>query len=386
MRELSMPSRSPHRFLLERWFAEFEFMPGMRVICGSGAEPPTTEELLALDGAEATARYLSLGLDYIENPGGEGLRAAIAALHLGLSAEQIQVTTGASEAILLLIWTLVRPGDAVVVADPCYQSHGEVAAALGAEVRRLALREEDGWKPDAASLSRLVDARTRLVILNYPHNPSGAALSGDELATLIHVAEEAGAIFVSDEVFRLIALEGVPMPSATEISDRAVAIGDLSKPWGLGGLRMGWIASRDAPLLRALSEARDFTTMCSGAPSELLAEIALRHAAALLAPRLEIARANRALLADLVDRAGGALRWQLPMAGYTAWLRLPHGVQIEPFCRHLAQDRAVLLLPGTVFGPRYEGYVRIGFGGDAQTLLAGLAVLQEEIDGATVNM
>lgn len=376
-----MPTRSPQRFLLERWFAEFEFVPGMRVICGSGAEPPTTEELLALDGPEAMRRYLSLGLDYIEGPGGEALRAAIAAQYPGLGAEQVRVTTGASEAILLLHWALLQPGDNVVVADPCYQSHDEVAASLGAEVRRLALREADGWKPDPERLARLVDRRTRLVILNYPHNPSGVALSGAELAALIRVAEDAGARFISDEVFRSIALDGAPAPSAVELSERVVAIGDLSKPWGLGGLRVGWVASRDAALLRAVAEARDYTTMCCAAPSEFLAEIAVRHTATLLAPRLEHARANRALLADLVDRSGGVLRWRQPAAGYTAWLRLPDGVRAEPLCRDLARERRVLLLPGTVFGSRYERYVRIGFGGEAETLRTGLAAFREELAG-----
>jgi aspartate/methionine/tyrosine aminotransferase len=344
-------------------------------IAGSGAEPPTTAELLALDGPEATARYLALGLDYIENPGGDALRAAVAHMHAGLGPHQVRITTGASEAILLLLWTQLQPGDNLVVADPCYQSHAEVAETLGAEVRRLALRPEEGWKPDPERLARLLDHHTRLVILNYPHNPSGAALNGAELATLVHTTEKAGALFVADEVFRLIALDGTPMPSASEISARAVAIGDLSKPWGLGGLRVGWLAGRNTQVLRAVSEARDYATMCCSAPAEFLAEIALRHSQSLLAPRLVTARANRAALAAWIDASRGLLRWQPPSAGYTAWIQLPTGVHAEPLCRHLAQEHSVLLLPGSVFGQHYEGLVRIGTGGDPETLRAGMAAL-----------
>lgn len=141
-----MAARIPQQFRLERWFAEFEFVAGISNLAGSGAESPTTAELLALDGPDAQACYLATGLDYIESAGTPALRSAIAGLHPGLAPEHILVTTGASEAILLLLWALLEPGDNVVVEDPSYQSHAEIATALGAEVRRLRLREEHGWQ------------------------------------------------------------------------------------------------------------------------------------------------------------------------------------------------------------------------------------------------
>lgn len=374
-----MPARAPHQFSLERWFAAFEFIPGMRNLAGSGAEPPSARELLALDGPEATARYLETALDYIENPGGERLRAAIAAFHPGITPEQVRATSGASEAILLLIWTQLQSGDNVVVEDPCYASHAEVAAALGAEVRRLPLRAEDGWKPDPERLAALVDRRTRLVLINHPHNPSGAVLDASELQALIRVAESAGAILASDEVFRPIALDGTPMPSAVTLSERAVSIGDLSKPWGLGGLRVGWLASHDAEILRRAAHARDYTTMCGSGPAERLAEIALRHASTLLAPRMAGARENRRLLAAAIERSEGRLVWQAPAAGYSAWVQLPDGIEAEPFCRSLALERSVLLLPGSVFGDAYRRYLRIGIGGAPETFGAGLAILRDRL-------
>ena len=371
-----MSARTPQQFRLERWFAEFEFIPGISNLAGSGAEPPTTAELLALDGPDAQARYLATGLDYIESAGTPVLRAAIAALHPGLDPEHILVTTGASEAILLLLWALLEPGDNVVVEDPCYQSHAEIAAALGAEVRWLPLREEQGWRPDPDALCRLLDTHTRLVFINHPHNPTGSTLDAAHLTELVRVVESAGAVLVSDEVFRPIALDGPATPSAAALSARAVALGDLSKPWGLGGLRVGWVACRDTRLLARLGQVRDYTTMCTSGPAEHLAALALRQSKALLAPRLANARANRDDLAALVDRADGQLRWQRPAGGYSAWLRLADGVEAAPFCRRLAERHRLLLLPGSVFGEDHAGYLRIGFGGDRGRFLAGLATLE----------
>ena len=374
-----MAARTPQQFRLERWFAEFEFVAGISNLAGSGAESPTTAELLALDGPDAQALYLATGLDYIESAGTPALRSEIAGLHPGLSPEHILVTTGASEAILLLQWALLEPGDNVVVEEPCYQSHAEVATALGAEVRRMPLREEHGWQPDPTTLRGLLNRRTKLVFINHPHNPTGSTLAAAQLTALARAAEGAGAILVSDEVFRPIALDGQATPSVTALSGQAVALGDLSKPWGLGGLRVGWVACRDARLLARLGEVRDYTTMCTSGPAEHLAAIALRHGEALLAPRLANARANRDDLAALVDRAAGLLRWQRPGSGYSAWLRLPDGVEAAPFCRRLAEQRSLLLLPGGVFGEDYACYLRIGFGGDRSRFLAGLATLEPEL-------
>ena len=208
-----------------------------------------------------------------------------------------------------------------------------------------------------------------------PHNPTGSTLDAAQLTVLARLADAAGAILVSDEVFRPIALGGQATPSVTALSGRAAALGDLSTPWGLGGLRVGWVACRDARLLARLGEVRDYTTMCTNGPAEHLAAIALRHSEALLTPRL----ANRADLAALVDRAEGLLRWQRPGGGYSAWLRLPDGVEAAPFCRRLAERRSLLLLPGDVFGEDYAGYLRIGFGGDRARFLAGLATLEPEL-------
>src|SRR5260370_49226 len=159
-------------FRLERWFAEFEFVPGMRNLAASGPYAVKTGELLELEGADATAQYLNLDLDYIENPGSESLRQCVADLYSTLDASDVRITSGASEALFLLIWTLAEPGTNIVIEEPCYGNIPGIAESMNIEVRRLRLSQASDWKPDLEQLSRLIDEKTSLVYLVHPHNPS----------------------------------------------------------------------------------------------------------------------------------------------------------------------------------------------------------------------
>jgi aspartate/methionine/tyrosine aminotransferase len=364
-------------FSLERWFAEFEFVPGIRNLAASCPFAATTQELLALEDAATTARYLELGLDYIENPGSEELRSAIAGLYKTLEAGNIRATSGASEALLLLIWTVVQPGDNIIVEDPTYGNIVGVAQSRGAEVRRLPLNMEQSWKPDLEQLAQLVDQKTRLIYFTHSHHPTGGLLQVEEMQAVARIAERVGALFVSDEVFRLIALDGAPAPSVIDVIENAVVIADMTKPWGLGGLRVGWIASRDPALLQRVSAARDYSTMCGSAPGQFLAEVTLRHVSQIMAPRLAAARVNRQRLAEAIESSQSALRWYPPQSGYTAFIQLPS--LAEPFCRYLAEEKRILLLPGCVYGKAYERFMRIGFGCRTERFAEGLTTLMHEL-------
>ena len=364
-------------FRLERWFAEFEFVQDMRNLAASGPFAVKTGELLELEGAETTARYLNFDLDYIENPGSESLRQGVADLYATLNSSDVRITSGASEALFLLIWMLAAPGTNIVIEEPCYGNVPGIAESLGIEVRRLPLGQEDDWKPSLEQLSRLIDEKTSLVYLVHPHNPSGSVLSREEMMAIASITERAGAILVNDEVFRLIALDDEPLPSVVDVVENAVSIGDMTKPWGLGGLRVGWIASRRHELLDLLSSARDYSTMCSSAPGSFLAELALRHSTHIMTPRLAAARDNRNLLADVIALSEGSLSWRRPKAGYTAFVQLPALKSTTEFCRRLAQEQRILLLPGEVYGSAYERFVRIGFGCDPGLFQEGLMALLE---------
>ena len=197
------------------------------------------------------------------------------------------------------------------------------------------------------------------------------------MEAIASITERAGAILINDEVFRLITLDDEPLPSVVDVVENAVSIGDMTKPWGLGGLRVGWIASRMHKLLDLLSSARDYSTMCSSAPGSFLAELALRHSTQLIAPRLTAARDNRNRLAEAITRSNGSLSWKRPEAGYTAFVQMPAHICTTAFCRRLAQEQRILLLPGEVYGSAYERFVRIGFGCDPELFQEGLKALLE---------
>jgi aspartate/methionine/tyrosine aminotransferase len=171
----------------------------------------------------------------------------------------------------------------------------------------------------------------------------------------------------------LIALDGVTAPSVIDVIEDAVVIGDMTKPWGLGGLRVGWVASRNPKLLQRVSAARDYSTLCGSAPGEFLAEVALRHVEQVMAPRLNAARVNLQRLADAITNSKKSIHWLHPQAGYTAFLQLP--VQAEPFCRYLAEEKHILLVPGYVYGKAYERFIRIGYGCNTEKFAEGLAII-----------
>jgi aspartate/methionine/tyrosine aminotransferase len=184
-------------------------------------------------------------------------------------------------------------------------------------------------------------------------------------------------MLVNDEVFRLITLDDEPLPSIVDVVKNAVSIGDMTKPWGLGGLRIGWIASHSHELLELLSSARDYSTMCSSAPGSFLAEVALRHSSQIIAPRLAAARDNLNRLTDAVTRSKGSFSWKRPEAGYTAFVQMPAHISTTAFCRRLAQEQRILLLPGEVYGSEYERFVRIGFGCEPGIFQEGLMAFLE---------
>ncbi len=346
-------------FLLERYFAEHEFSAPY-LLCASDCESLSVAELLAYEPA-ARERYLSLRLGYTESRGAPDLRRAIAGLYTRLDPEQILVHAGAEEAIFNFMNAMLAPGDHVVVHTPCYQSLAAVARGVGAEVSAWHGDPRNGWVLDLDDLVRSLTPRTRLVVVNFPHNPTGFLPGKPFVEELSHVAERHGFIVFADEVYR--GLEHDPagrLPAFADLNPNAVSLGVMSKAYGLAGLRIGWIATRNAALFDALAAFKDYTTICSSAPSEFLAALALRHGDAIVDRNLAIIRRNLAHLDRFFDRFGDRFDWQRPTAGSIAFPTLRHGA-VDAFCADLIANAGVLLLPGTLYGDGYNAF-RIGFG------------------------
>jgi len=346
-------------FRLERFFARHEFS-ARYLLCASDAETLAVGDLLAMEpGADEAFRQLRLG--YTESAGSPSLRAEIARLYRGIPPESVLVHAGAEEAIFLFLHAALGPGDHAVVHTPCYQSLAEVARSTGCRVTPWRADEARGWALDPDELGRLATSATRVIVVNLPHNPTGYLMDRDAFRATVRFAEERGIVLFCDEVYRESEHEPADrLPAACDVGDLAVSLGVTSKTYGLAGLRIGWAATRNREMLARMAALKDYTTICSSAPSEYLAELALRHRHAIIRRNLAIIRGNLAVLDAFFARHADLFAWRRPTAGTVAFPRLLVG-DAERFCDELANEAGVLLAPGALFDDD-GNHVRIGFG------------------------
>jgi aspartate/methionine/tyrosine aminotransferase len=346
-------------FKLERYFARYEFS-ARYLLCSSDCESQTIADLLALEPG-AQERLQGLWLGYTESAGAPSLRREISRGYTAIAADQVLVHSGAEEAIFLFMHAVLQPGDHVVVHWPCYQSLEEVPRSLGCAVTRWQAQPGNGWAPDLDELPRLLQPNTRAVVLNTPHNPTGWLMPPAEFEALNRLCLRRGILLFSDEVYRETELDPAQrLPAACDLNPLAVSLGVMSKSYGLPGLRIGWIATQNEPVRARMAALKDYTTICSSAPSEFLAELALRHREQLAARSRAILAANLQALDGFFTRRASLFEWVRPRAGSVAFPRLLQG-DVEAFCHDLVTRAGVLLLPGALFNFP-GGWFRLGFG------------------------
>ncbi len=307
-----------------------------------------------------------------ESWGGAGVRQALAERWLGGRADHVLVTHGSSEALYLIMTSLLSPGDEVVVLDPCYPQHYSIAEALGCRIRRWPLRFERGFRPDLREARDLIGPGTRMVVVNFPHNPTGATLTPEEQEELLWLVEAAGAYLVWDGVFSELTYEAPPLPEPVLRCERVLSIGTLSKAYGLPGLRVGWCFAAPG-LLQRLVETRDHVTLHLSPLVEFVAAKAIAGGELLVGLRLQQARANRALLAAWVSEHSDLVEWVPPAGGVSSFVRLPSLPDVDAFCHRLAREHGVLLIPGSCFD--HPQHARLGFGDSPDVLRTGLSRL-----------
>ena len=265
------------------------------------------------------------------------------------------------EGIFVLYHALLSPGDHVIVETPCYESALEVARSTGARVSEWPRSEENGWAHDLAALEKLIQPNTKIIYVNTPHNPTGLVMPASVFEQVRSLAASRGVIFFCDEVYR--ELEHDPadrLPAACEVYERAVSLGSMSKTYGLPGLRLGWLVSKDADILRRCLELKYYTTICTSAPSEFLSALALRHRQVLVERNREIVLRNLPLLDSFFERRSDLFEWVKPNASPIGFVRYKPQRDVLSFCEDVVGNAGVLLLPGTVYDqPRH---IRFGYG------------------------
>lgn len=347
-------------FKLERYFAEHEFT-AKHLLSASDCESMALPDLLALAGDEARGLWERLWLGYTESPGHPLLREEVAGLYGGLESDDVLIAAP-EEGIFTVMNGLLQPGDEVVLTWPAYQSLEEVARAIGCTVVRWQLRPENGnWELDIDELGRLITPRTRLVIVNFPHNPTGYLPPRATWDQIISTVASRGLALFSDEMYRWLEYdERQVLPSACEAYERAVTLGGVSKSLGLPGLRIGWLATRDAAVVRAASGIKDYTTICSSAPSEILALIALRAREWLIGRNVEIVKANLRAAELYFGHRRRTYEWLPPIAGPVAFPRRLGNETTQEWTDAMVRERGVMIAPGEMFD--YPGHFRVGLG------------------------
>ena len=336
-------------FHLEVYFSRWEFA-AKYVLTASDAQSMSLSELLALGTEEDRAAFEHLGLGYVPTWGGDGLRQAIAATYQRLQAEDVLAYAGAEEGLYWLLQEAAGPGDHVVLTVPNYQSMESVALATGAQVSGLTLEPEDGWALDLDRLKRALRPTTRLVAVNFPNNPSGAVPDLATFRALVELCEERGIRLFCDEVHRGLELDpSRRLPQAADLSPTAVSLNVMSKSYGLAGLRVGWLATRDRDLLARLERRKHYTSICNSAPGEYLAELALKHGESIQARNRAIIAHNLLRFDAFFARWPELFEWEHPQGGCICFPRYKGAEGVETFCRELVEQEGVFLAPASLF-------------------------------------
>jgi aspartate/methionine/tyrosine aminotransferase len=346
-------------FKLERYFAKYEFAAEF-LLGSSDCESMSIADLLALEPG-AAEKFQRIWLGYTESQGSPTLRKEICNLYETIQPDDVLVHTGAGEAIYLFMFAAFEEGDHVIVHSPGYQSLAEVARAAGCDVSPWLAREENNWALDLDELRRLMRPNTKAIIVNTPHNPTGYLMPRDDFLEVSKFAQEKGLLLFSDEVYRESEYDhAARLPAACDLGEHAVSLGVTSKTYGLAGLRIGWVATKNRKIYQNMAMLKDYTTICNSAPSEFLAELAMRNRQKLIDRNLGIITRNLAVIDDLFARYSSLFAWVRPQAGSMAFPRLLKG-DVEQFCNDLVNKAGVMLLPGSVYDDS-RNHFRLGVG------------------------
>ncbi len=348
-------------FKLERYFAEHEFKV-KHLLSASDCESLALEELLQLADDECLKLWHNLKLGYTESAGHPLLREEVARRYKNVAAENVMIAAP-EEAIFIAMHTLLHPGDHVITIFPAYQSLYEVARSRGCEVTSWEFQLNSAhWQLDLNQLESNIRQNTRLLVLNFPHNPTGYLPTVAELEAILSIARRRNLYIFCDEMYRGLEYEAEQrLPSICEIYENGIALSGLSKAFALPGLRLGWLVSQNKSWLDQWLSFKDYTTICSSAPSEILGIVALRSAAMIIARNLEIIQKNLGCAERFFGEHLDKFLWIKPQAGSVAFPKWKADTPVDDFCREVLARQSVMIVPGSIFDAA-GNHFRIGVG------------------------
>ena len=350
-------------FLTEQFFTDYEFSAPY-LLASSDCETMSIAELLTLAGS-SLADLGQVTLGYTESQGNPQLRTQISELYETVTADDVVVLTSPVEGIYLAMQSLLEPDDEVIALRPAYDALNNVARHLCRQVVPWNLVATDtDWELDFDRLASLIGPQTRMIVVNFPHNPTGFVPTAAEFDRLVELAREHDTWLFCDEIYRGLEFD-TPIPSATDCYEKSIVLGGLSKTYGLPGLRAGWLVIRDAQLRDELINWKHYTTICPAAPTEFLAGQALLVRQQLVDRSKSIILKNLTLCGDFLGQFPDVFVWRRPRAGSVAFVELNLSKigfdSATDYCHHLARQHGIVLLPGRCLGSE-DRFVRFELG------------------------
>lgn len=348
-------------FKLERYFAEYEFKVRW-LLSPSDCESLSVRELLDMADPESYSLWENMRLGYTESQGHPKLREEISRSYQGIRSDQIMIAVP-EEAIFVAMNCLLQPGDQVIAISPAYQSLYEVATALNCEVINWTIAPgKNVWNLDFDWLEDNLSEKTRMLVINFPHNPTGYLPTQEEFQSIVRMADQYGTILFCDEMYRGLEYDDPHrLPAACDCYERAVSLTGLSKSYALPGLRIGWLGTQQTGWIAEWLELKDYTTICNSAPSEILAIIALQNKESIQSRNRQIIQQNILYAENFFNRHTDEFTWFPPKAGSVAFPLWRGNSTVERFCQDVLEDQGVMIVPGSIFD--FPGsHFRVGLG------------------------
>ena len=349
-------------FLTEHFYAQYEFLTPYQ-LCNSDCETLTVEELLRMANI-SWDDFGKLSLGYTETLGNPELRKQISATYQSVHPSEVIVLGTPVEGIYLVAQAVLEPGDEVIVLSPAYDALiNTFEYVIGAShVHKWEfIPAKNHWELDFSQLQRLISPQTKLLVVNFPHNPTGYLPSQSQLDELARITEQHNMILFCDEMyFGLVHSGNKEIKSAIDVTPRAIVLSGLSKTYGLPGLRTGWLIVKDEEIRKNLVNWKFYTSICPPVPSEFLAMAALKVRDQLILRSVQQIGQNLQQAEAFFQRWPDLFQWRRPLAGSVALVGM-HVDSVTRFAEEMAEKAGVLIQPAMTLGST-DQYLRMGFG------------------------
>lgn len=363
------------KFKVEEWFNQYE-KDAVYDLADTCVDSLNLNELFEITGEKDLHldKIMQRKLNYGDIHGSFRLKQAISSLYKTQTPENITITHGAIGANQLVIMSLIERGDKVISIIPTYQQHYSIPKSFGADVNLYFLKEENNWLPDLDELEKLIGDDTKMICMNNPNNPTGAVIPDEMMYKIVEIARKSKAYVLCDEVYRGLNHYGNPFSvSISDIYEKGISTGSMSKVFSLAGLRLGWIAA-NPEIISMVNQHREYNTISVGIIDDYFASLAIENKDKIIKRNLEKIKTGKQILINWAN-SEPLVSLVEPCGGTTAFVKYHLPIPSSELCKNLQKDTGVMILPGETL--ELDGYLRIGYANNFEKLDNALNIFSQ---------